>query len=101
MDQFVRIRLIARNDPKRALAMLGRLRLNVDLLTVARELERGRLAEKLGEREQAVDAYSYVAAAWRNTDSPQLRDAVKESASALSRLDADGKLRAALTSTQR
>ena len=101
VDQFIRARLVARTDAKRALGMLSRMSLNVDLLYVARELERGRLAEKLGDREQAVDAYAYVAAAWRNTDSPMLRDAVKESTSALSRLDADGKLRASLTSIQR
>lgn len=101
IDQFVRARLVARMDPKRALAMLSPMSLNVDLLYVARELERARLSEKLGDREQAVDAYAYVAAAWRNTDSPQLRDAVKESTSALARLDADGKLRASLTATQR
>jgi len=47
-----------------------------------------------------VDAYAYVAAAWRNSEAPPLRDAVKESTAALARLDADGKMRAALTSAQ-
>ncbi len=96
IDQFVRARLVARTDPKRALLMLGRMSLQIDLLYVARELERGRLAERVGDRELAVDSYAYVAAAWRNSESPQLRDAVKESTTALSRLDADGKMRAAL-----
>ena len=81
--------------------MLGRMTPMIDLLYVARELERGRLSERVGDREQAVDSYAYVAAAWRNSESPLLRDAVKESTSALSRLDADGRMRASLTATQR
>ena len=97
IDQFIRARLVARKDPKRALSLLSRMTPSVDLLYVARELERGRLAERLGEREQAVEAYAFVAAAWRHSDSPPLRDAVKESTVALGRLDADGRTRAALT----
>jgi hypothetical protein len=57
------------------------------------------LAEKLGDREQAVDAYAYVAKAWRNAEAASLKDAVKESTTALSRQDSDGKLRASLTLT--
>ena len=101
VDQFIRARLVGRTDPKRALGMLNKMSENVGLLYVARELERGRLAERVGDRETAVDAFAYVAAAWRNADSPQLRDAVKEAASALARLDADGKRRATLASTVR
>jgi len=62
----------------------------------ARELERGRLAEKLGDRERAVDAYAFVADMWQNTDYKQLRDAVKEANDALKRLDSDGRMRAQL-----
>jgi tRNA A-37 threonylcarbamoyl transferase component Bud32/tetratricopeptide (TPR) repeat protein len=101
IDQFIRARLVGRTDPKRALGMLNKMSENVDLLYVARELERARLAEKVGDGDSAVAAYAYVAAAWRNTDSPRLRDAVKESTSALARLDADGRRRASLTSTVR
>ena len=101
IDQFVRARLVSRRDPKRALAMLGRMTPMIDLLYVARDLERGRLSERVGDREQAVDSYAYVAAAWRNSESPQLRDAVKESTSALARLDADGRMRASLTANVR
>ncbi len=100
VDQFVRARLVGRTDPKRALTMLNRMSQSADLLYVARELERGRLSERVGDREPAVDAYAYVAAAWRNSEAPPLRDAVKESTAALARLDADGKMRAALTSAQ-
>ena len=69
-----------------------------DLMYGARQLERGRIAEKLGERERAVDAYAYVAAVWRNAEPQPLRDAVSEAKAALGRLDADGRMRAALSS---
>ena len=101
IDQFIRARLVARKNPKRALVMLTRMSSSMDLLYVARELERGRIAERLGEREQAVDAYALVAASWRNSESPPLRDAVMESTAALGRLDADGRMRAALTTSAR
>ena len=97
-EQFVRARLVARKDPARALVLLEQMTSVGDLLSVARQLERGRIAERLGERERAVDAYAYVAAAWRNTESPALRTAVDESKAALTRLDADGRMRAALLS---
>ena len=101
VDQFIRARLVARTDPRRALVMLSRMNPSIDLLYVARELERARIAERLGEREQAVDAYAFVAAAWRNSDAAPLRDAVKESVTALGRLDSDGRMRSALTSPAR
>jgi hypothetical protein len=65
-------------------------------LYAARELERGRLAERINDRERAVDAYSYVASVWRNAESQPLRDGAKEAADALKRLDADGRVRAQL-----
>ena len=97
-DTFMRARLIGRTDPKRAIALLERHTANPDLLYTARELERGRLAERVGDKERAVDAYSFVASAWRDPDSPQLRDAAKEARDALQRLDSDGRVRAQLTS---
>ncbi|MEP6731119.1 MAG: serine/threonine-protein kinase [bacterium] len=96
-DQFVRARLVGRSDPKRAIALLERMTSTGDLLYSARQLERARLAERLNDRERAVDSYAFVAAVWRNSDSEQLRDAVKEARAALGRLDADGRLRATLT----
>lgn len=101
VDQFIRARLVARQDPKRALALLERVTSVGDLMYGARQLERGRIAEKLGERERAVDAYAYVAAVWRNAEPEPLRDAVKEARTALGRLDADGRMRAALSGGQR
>jgi len=96
MDQFIRARLVARTDPKRALDILERHTPITGLVFTARELERGRLAEKIGDRERAVDAYSFVADMWQNTDSKQLRGAVKEANDALKRLDSDGRMRAQL-----
>ena len=98
IDLFVRARLIGRQDPRRAIALLERYMGNPGLLHAARELERGRLAERIGDRERAVDAYAYVAAVWRTADAGPLRDAAKEASEALRRLDADGRLRAQLAS---
>jgi len=95
-DAFMQARLIGRQDPQRAIAILERHVAGTDLLYAARQLERGRLAEKIGDRQRAVDAYSYVAEVWRSTDSPQLKDGVKEATDALKRLDADGHVRAQL-----
>ena len=96
LDQFVRARLVERNDPKRALAMLESKHFSPGLVAVARELEIGRLAEKANDARRAVEAYDYVARAWVQTDSDQLRNAVRESRDALARLDADGKVRTQL-----
>ncbi|HKN66165.1 MAG TPA: hypothetical protein VJW73_07800, partial [Gemmatimonadaceae bacterium] len=92
LDQFYH----ARQDPQRALKLL-QTKSSADLLTVARALERARLAERLGQRDRAVEEYARVADLWRNADAPQLRDARDEARSALQRLDADGRLRGELT----
>jgi hypothetical protein len=52
-------------------------------------LERARVAERLGEREQARRDYAYVAAAWQHADS-SLQPAVAESRAALERLGREG-----------
>jgi len=95
-DEFMRARLIGKQDPKRAIALLERRTALPDVLYPARELERGRLAERIGDKERAVDAYSFVAAIWRNADPGPLRDGAKEARDALQRLDSDGKMRAQL-----
>ncbi len=97
-DQFIRVRLIERSDPKRALELLESKRLTGDILSVARELEIGRLAERANDVPRAVDAYAYVAGSWQNSDSEQLKSAVRESRDALKRLDADGRVRAQISS---
>jgi len=96
-DLFTRARLIGRQNPRRAIEILERHG-GADLLYPARELERGRLAEKIGDKERAVDAYTFVATVWQNADVGPLRDAAKEASDALKRLDSDGRLRAQLVS---
>ena len=48
-------------------------------------LERGRIAERLGEREKAVENYRYVADAWRRAD-PELQPYAAEAREGLARL---------------
>ena len=51
-------------------------------------LERGRVAERLGERARAVEAYRYVSAIWRNADR-ELQPYVTEARAGLARLTAE------------
>jgi len=55
---------------------------------VLRALERGRVNERLGNRERAVEGYSKVLQAWRHPD-PELRAYVDEARAALARLSAE------------
>jgi hypothetical protein len=48
-------------------------------------LERARVSERMGQREQALRDYNYVARAWRRPD-PELRDSVEEVIAAIERL---------------
>ena len=50
-------------------------------------LERGRIAEKLSERQKAMDSYQFLADLWRNADS-QLQPYVREARAGLERLAA-------------
>jgi len=83
----------------RVLARLGRDREAAELLdhmpferlfapaseSVVAALERGRVHERLGNREAAITAYSYVVDAWRNADAV-LQSIVQEARVALQRL---------------
>jgi hypothetical protein len=51
-------------------------------------LERGRVAERLGEREKAIESYRFVTEAWRRPD-PELQPFVAEARQALGRLTAE------------
>jgi hypothetical protein len=55
---------------------------------VLRALERGRVNERLGNRERAIEGYSLVVRAWRNPD-PALQPYVQEARAALARLNAE------------
>ena len=48
-------------------------------------LERGRVAERLGQNDKAIQDYRYVADLWRNAD-PELQPSVAEARAALNRL---------------
>jgi tRNA A-37 threonylcarbamoyl transferase component Bud32 len=100
VDRFVRARLVARQNPRRALTLL-QSKSAYDIMVPARALQRARLAERLGERQLAVQSYARVADLWQNADAQQLRDARDEARAALQRLDADGRMRAELRGTSR
>ena len=100
LDEIIRARLVARQDPRRALRFLD-IRGNPDLSVPVRLVERARIAERLGERGMAVESYARVADLWRNADAPQLRDARNEARTALQRLDSDGRMRAELAGGRR
>ena len=51
-------------------------------------LERGRVAERVGDHTRAIEAYRYVTAVWRNAD-PELQPFVAEARQALGRLTAE------------
>ena len=51
-------------------------------------LERGRVAERAGERERAIEDYRFVANVWRFAD-PELQPYVAEAKAALTRLNAE------------
>ena len=48
-------------------------------------LERGRVNERLGNRDQAIAAYSFVAQSWMHAD-PELQPVVAEARAVLGRL---------------
>jgi hypothetical protein len=52
-------------------------------------LLRARVAERIGEREQALHSYSWVAGMWRNAD-PELQPYVTEAREGLARLSGEG-----------
>ncbi len=57
---------------------------------VLRALERGRVYERLGDRDRAVAGYSLVVDAWRDAD-PELKTYVDEARAALARLGGEKK----------
>ncbi len=57
-------------------------------MDVLRTLQRGRVAERLGKRETALESYRYVVEMWRKPD-PELMPYVTEAKAALARLSAE------------
>ena len=80
--------LSARKQDREAASLLDEPLLdpNYAMPTVtAWALERGRVNERLGNREKALDSYSFVAAAWRKAD-PELQPLVQEAKEGVARL---------------
>jgi tetratricopeptide (TPR) repeat protein len=80
--------LAARGKDRRAGALLERWRRSPDGPSpwfVLATLERGRVAERLGEREKANESYRFVTEVWRRAD-PELQPYVTEAREALGRL---------------
>ena len=83
--------LSARKQDQEAAALLDEPILSSDFLSpeeVLWALERGRVNERLGNREKAVESYSFVTAVWRNAD-PELQPLVREAKAGLTRLSAE------------
>jgi eukaryotic-like serine/threonine-protein kinase len=80
--------LVARGRLREAASLLDReflVNFLPDLRYVAWMLQRGRVHERLGNRDQAIEGYRFVADAWRNAD-PELQPLVQEARAALGRL---------------
>jgi tetratricopeptide (TPR) repeat protein len=80
--------LAARGDDRRAGALLDHWRWSPDgpsPWSVLSTLERGRVAERLGEREKAIESYRFVTEAWRRAD-PELQPYVSEAREGVARL---------------
>jgi serine/threonine-protein kinase len=82
--------LTARGEDRRASALLERWRWSNGGTPsfVLATLELGRIAERLGEREKAIESYRFVTEAWRRPD-PELQPFVVEARLALGRLTAE------------
>jgi serine/threonine-protein kinase len=93
LDGLVRVQLLeSRGRPQDALAWMDRQPGGSMLpplpSDVLRTLTRGRLEERLGRRDQATEAYAYVAAVWARADSVLL-PYVAEARAGLARLGAE------------
>jgi hypothetical protein len=90
LEKLTRVRLLsARGEDRQAGALLeSQLVAVLTPFEVVWALERGRVAERLGEREKAINAYRYVAGAWRHAD-PELHPSVAEAKAAIQRLSGE------------
>jgi hypothetical protein len=78
--------LTVNGQPEQARALLERIwPVNWDPSAGMLVLERARVADRLGQREQAAELYRYVADLWRNAD-PELQPYVVEARARLRRL---------------
>ena len=86
-ERLARVRLLTAKGRDREAA--ARLEAPItqfpEALEVVWALERGRVNDRLGNREKAIESYSFVAQSWRRAD-PELQPVVAEARAALSRL---------------
>jgi eukaryotic-like serine/threonine-protein kinase len=92
LERLTRVRLLtAKGRDQEAAARLEAPITNFpEALEVVWALERGRVNERLGKRDKAVEAYSFVAKSWIHAD-PQLQPVVAETRTALARLTEEPK----------
>jgi serine/threonine-protein kinase len=91
--RFTRANLLvaAGRDPEAAKQLDNPFVIGLPLgLDVLRMMQRGRVAERLGRREVAVESYQWVADMWHHAD-PELQPVVDEARAALERLTAEGR----------
>jgi len=90
--RLVEVQLLSvRKQDRRAAALLDEPLLDSGFFLpteVLWAMERGRVNERLGNRDKAVESYSFVTAVWRNAD-PELQPLVREAMAGLTRLNAE------------
>ena len=81
--------LAARQEDQRAATLLDQWLIDMTLPSgVLWTLERGRVAERMGNREKAAQSYQYVANVWRHAD-PELQPYVAEAREGLARMTSE------------
>jgi serine/threonine-protein kinase len=81
--------LAARQEDQKAATVLDRWLIDLSVPSeVLWTLERGRVAERLGDREKATRSYQFVADVWRNAD-PELQPYVAEAREGLGRMTSE------------
>jgi tetratricopeptide (TPR) repeat protein len=89
-ERLARVRLLTATGRDREAAPQLDLSIALfpEVLDVVWALERARVNERLGDRDKAIESYSFVTQSWRQTD-PELQPVVAEARAALGRLTAE------------
>jgi hypothetical protein len=80
--------LAARGEDAKAAALYDQDFASVDIGKIMWMLDRGRVNQRLGNRQKAIDSFAYVVSAWQNPD-PELKPYVDEARRGLSALRSD------------